>query len=137
MRYGSPRKRRAACKSAMQIATCCFYSEWAPLNREEYTALRDLALISAKDFQRLYDSVADKTHTVLSPRKTFYGDVPLTAEEMYEHTQSVNRYYFGEIGVEAENGPDIAACRSAGFAALEAAGDFLGNPIWNGSWGEQ
>ncbi len=114
-----------------------FHSERAPLSREEYTALRDLALRSAEDFQRLYDSIADKTHTVLSPRKTFYGDVPLTAEAMYAHTQNVNGYYFGEIGVEADNGPDIAACRRAGFAALEAAEGFLRNPVWDGSWGEQ
>lgn len=40
---------------------------------------------------------------MLPARKTFYGAVPRTAEEMYVHTKNVNAYYFGEIGVEAGN----------------------------------
>ncbi len=113
-----------------------FDSERAPLSLGEYETLKALALKSAADFLLLYDSIPDKTSTALKPRKTFYGDVPITAEEMYRHTKNVNSYYFGEIGVRAENGPDILSCRRAGFAALEALLGFLDNPVFAGSYGE-
>ena len=58
-------------------------SERRPLTAEEYEALKALALRSAEDFLTLYRSIPDKTHTTLPQRETFYGDVPLTAEEMY------------------------------------------------------
>lgn len=76
---------------------------------------RALALRSAEDFLTLYCSIPDKTHTTLPQRETFYGDVPLTAEEMYRHTKNVNAYYFGEIGVEVGNEPDILICRPGGL----------------------
>ena len=73
---------------------------------------------------------------MLPARKTFYGAVPRTAEEMYVHTKNVNAYYFGEIGVEAGNDGDILSCRSEGFARLERQEGYLENPIFSGSWGE-
>ena len=69
-------------------------SERRPLTAEEYEARKALALRSAEDFLTLYHSIPDKTHTTLPQRETFYGDVPLTAEEMYRHTKNVNAYYF-------------------------------------------
>lgn len=113
-----------------------FEAELPPLKRDEYKALKALALKSAADFQKLYESVPDKHGTTLKPRKTFYGDVPKTAFEMYRHTMNVNSYYFGEIGVDAKNGPDILSCRKAGFAILEAQPDFLLNRAFTGSFGE-
>lgn len=76
-----------------------FATEEKPLTLEEYTKLKNLALKSASDFLKLYDSIPDKTASSLPMRKTFYGQVPRTAEEMYLHTKNVNSYYFGEIGV--------------------------------------
>lgn len=61
---------------------------------------------------------------------------PLTAEEMYRHTKNVNAYYFGEIGVEAGNEPDILICRRAGFAALERQPRYLHNAVFHGSYDE-
>jgi len=113
-----------------------FDTERPALTREAYLQLKALAIKSAKDFQTLYDSVPDKSGTVLSPRKTFYGDVPLTAEDMYAHTKNVNRYYFGEIGVGAGNDPDIVSCRMKGFEELELFPDFLENRVYDGSYGE-
>ena len=113
-----------------------FDSEKKPLTREEYAALKALALRSAADFQRLYDSVPDKNASCLPGRKTFYGPVPRTAEEMYVHTRSVNTYYFAEIGVEADNGGTILECRQRGFAALEAIPGFLEREAEEGSYGE-
>ena len=113
-----------------------FESEKAPLRLEAYAQLKALALKSAEDFLALYEAVPDKTRSCLPVRQTFYGQVPRTAEEMYIHTKSVNSYYFGEIGVEADNEGTIADCRRRGFAALEATPDFLANPVVCGCYGE-
>ncbi|MBQ5356849.1 MAG: hypothetical protein IIU57_01320, partial [Oscillospiraceae bacterium] len=114
-----------------------FDSEREPLTKEEYNKLKILALRSAMDFERLYDSVPDKKMNIVPPRETFYGKIPSTAEEMYNHTMNVNSYYFGEIGVEVENGPDILFCRQKGFAELEKQENFLENKVFDGSYGEE
>ena len=114
-----------------------FDSEREPLTKEEYQKLKILALRSAMDFERLYDSVPDKKMNIVPPRETFYGKIPSTAEEMYNHTMNVNSYYFGEIGVEVENGPDILSCRQKGFAELEKQENFLENKVFDGSYGEE
>ena len=113
-----------------------FDREKAPLTREEYETLKSLALRSAMDFLTLYESIPDKDAGLSPVRKTFYGQVPHTAREMYEHTKSVNAYYFGEIDVEADNAGDIYECRKRGFDTLEAQSDFLENPVIAGSYGE-
>jgi len=113
-----------------------FESEKAPLTAEEYKKLKALALKSAKDFLALYESIPDKSATAKTERKTFYGQVPRTADEMYEHTKNVNEYYFGEIEVDADNSGSIYECRKRGFEALEAKPDFLQNLVIEGSYGE-
>ena len=113
-----------------------FDSEKAPLTREEYEVLKALALRSAKDFLALYESIPDKDAGLSPIRKTFYGQVPHTAREMYGHTKSVNAYYFGEIGVDADHDGDIYECRKRGFDTLEAEPDFLQKPVIEGSHGE-
>ena len=70
-------------------------------------------------------------------RRTFYGAVPRTAREMYEHTKNVNSYYFGEIGVQADNEGTISDCRRRGFLLLEGQPDFLKNRVFGGSYGEE
>lgn len=114
-----------------------YESEKQPLTMEKYIQLRNLALKSAQNFQELYNAMPDKNKSCLQPRKTFYGDKPLTANEMYEHTKSVNSYYFAEIGIEADNEPDIYSCRKRGFDLLEKTADFLENRVYEGSYGEQ
>ena len=113
-----------------------FESEKAPLTAEEYIKLKALALKSAQDFLALYDSVPDKNATAAPERKTFYGQVPRTANEMYEHTKNVNTYYFAEIAVEADHDGNIYECRKRGFEALESSPDFLQNTVRKGSYGE-
>ncbi len=113
-----------------------FDREKAPLTREEYEVLKALALRSAKDFLALYESIPDKDVGLSPLRKTFYGQVPRTAREMYAHTKSVNAYYFGGIGVDAGNDGGIYGCRKRGFDALEAQPDFLQKPVIEGSYGE-
>lgn len=113
-----------------------FESEKAPLTAGEYERLKALALKSAKDFLTLYESIPDKSATAIVERKTFYGQVPRTADEMYEHTKNVNEYYFVEIEVNADNGGTIYECRKRGFEALETKHNFLQNAVIEGSYGE-
>ena len=114
-----------------------FDSEKLPLTMEEYQKLKAHALKSARDFQILFDSVPDSSRQLSSARRTFYGMVPSSAEEMYLHTKNVNVYYFGEIGVDADNNGDILSCRIRGFDKLESMPDFLNNRVVDGSYGEQ
>ena len=113
-----------------------FMVEEAALTMSEYITLRDLALKSASDFLKLYEMIPDKQKSVLSVRKTFYGQVPRTAEEMYVHTKSVNSYYFAEIGIDADNEGSIYECRKRGFEQLENTTDFLNGRLQEGSYGE-
>ena len=113
-----------------------FESEKATLTADEYEKLKALALKSAKDFITLYESIPDKSATASPERKTFYGNVPRSAEKMYEHTKNVNEYYFAEIDVDADNNGDIYECRKRGFELLETNAAFLNNAVVEGSYGE-
>jgi len=114
-----------------------FDCERTPLTMEEYLGLKSLVIKSAEDFQQLYDSVPDKFISKRESRRTFYGPVPRTAREMYEHTKNVNEYYFWEIGVETDNDGSIAECRIRGFEKLEQVPCFLEKGTVIGSNGEE
>ena len=127
-------------ESKLQVADAdsdvIFHGETQPFSPQEYERLKGLALRSAADFQTLYDSIPDKDYSNRPPRKTFYGEVPRTARAIYEHTKNVNSYYFGEIGVEVGNDPNILTCRQEGFRLAEQMPGFLANPVQVGSYGE-
>ena len=131
--------QEAACELQIRDADSdvLFEAEKLPLTMEEYTALKALALKSAADFLALYRAVPDKNRSENPVRATFYGQVPRTAAEMYNHTKNVNAYYFGEIDVAADNEGTILDCRCRGFVTLEAMPDFLSNPVIEGSYGEK
>ncbi len=114
-----------------------FPGERLPLTEPNYRGLKTLAMKSARDFQSLYEALPDKNATVLPTRKSFYGPVPITGEEMYIHTKNVNAYYFAEIGVDADNDGTIFACRERGFQRLEAQPDFLNTGVVLGSYDEE
>lgn len=126
--------------SALQIADAdsdiIFDGERMPLAEEEYRRLKWLALKSAEDFHALYCSVPDKDMSCLPERRTFYGSVPRTAREMYQHTKNVNSYYFGEIGVDVSNDGTIYECRRRGFELLEKTENYLANRVVCGSYDE-
>jgi len=104
---------------------------------DEYERLKQIDLKSAQDFLFLYEAIPDKNKSCLRPRRTFYGDVPRTAHEMYEHAKNVNAYYFGEIGVAAGNHGNIFECRKLGFELLEKRSGFLDAKVYRGSYGEE
>lgn len=114
-----------------------FEDEKSALSMSEYLESKALVLKSAQDFLTLYQAIPDKDKSCLQARATFYGQVPRTAVEMYEHTKNVNDYYFGEIGVSAGNEGDIVSCRKRGFELLEHRPDFLNNTVCIGSYGEE
>lgn len=114
-----------------------FDEEKKALSIEEYKELKALVLKSAKDFLMLYQAIPDKNKSCLPVRATFYGQIPRTAYEMYEHTKNVNEYYFGEIGVETDNDGSIVECRQQGFTLLESQPDFLKNAVYLGSYDEE
>lgn len=114
-----------------------FEKEKEELDMEEYIRLKELAMKSANDFLTLYQAVPDKEKSCLPIRKTFYGNIPRTAFEMYEHTKNVNDYYFSEIGVSADNEGSIVECRARGFELLERQPDFLKNKLYIGSYKEE
>ena len=126
--------------SNLQIADAdsdiLFDSEDAPLSREEYEELKALVLKSARDFYDLYSSISNKNESCLPQRTTFYGAVPRTAQEMYEHTKNVNTYYFAEIDVDVDNEGTIYDCRRRGFERLEQTPSFLDNVVIEGSYDE-
>ena len=127
--------------SALTIADAdsdvLFDGEREALSLEEYLSFKEAALKSARDFLALYLEVPDPHRTCLPVRHTFYGPIPRTAFEMYEHTKNVNAYYFGEIGVSADNEGTILACRERGFASLETRPDFLNMGVRLGSYDEE
>lgn len=114
-----------------------FDEERKPLSLEEYLELKMLALKSAQDFLILYNSIADKHTSAVPEKNTFLGPRPRTAYEMYEHTKEVNSYYFGEIGVNADNEGTIYDCRKRGFEILEQQENFLNNDVIVGSYNEE
>lgn len=113
-----------------------FDSEKAPLSQEEYEEQKALVLKSARDFHNLYTSISNKNESCLPQRRTFYGDVPRTAQEMYDHTKNVNAYYFAEINIDADNEGTIYDCRKRGFERLEQSPGFLDNAVIEGSYDE-
>lgn len=127
-------------ESNLQIADAdsdiLFDTEKPPLSREEYEKLKALVLKSASDFYALYASIPNKNESCLPSRRTFYGDVPRTAQEMYDHTKNVNAYYFAEINIETDNQGTIYDCRKRGFELLEQSVGFLENAVTEGSYDE-
>lgn len=66
-----------------------------------FLQLKMLALKSANDFQRLYDSIPDpELSDSTKARSTFYGRVPANAKEMLEHVDRVTAYYLSRIAID-------------------------------------
>lgn len=114
-----------------------FETEKCQLEKAEFENLKELAIKSAKDFKKLYDSIPDKEYTTLKARKTFYGTIPRTAEEMYVHTNNVTNYYVGEIGIKIDNIEDIVLNRIHAIECIEKFSGYLENKVFIGSYNEE
>lgn len=128
-------------KSSLRICDAdsdvIFETEKEPLSEDEYIKLKLLGIKSAQDFLCMYESIPNKDITALDERKTFYGAIPRTAKEMYEHTNNVTSYYVGEIKVALNNISNIANNRKNAFKAIESMDGYLANPVYRGSYGEE
>ena len=114
-----------------------FDTEKKSLIIDEYNLMKELVIKSAEDFQKLYDSIPNKDITSIQERGSFYGPIPRTAREMYNHTNNVTNYYTGEIGAVIENLDNIVDNRVQAFNVIEAEENYLQNQVFDGSYGEE
>lgn len=114
-----------------------FETEKCPIGKEEFEDLKMLVIKSAKDFKELYDSIPNKQYSTLKERKTFYGTIPRTAEEMYIHTNNVTNYYVGEIGVKVDNMKDIVENRIHAMECIKKMPNYLDSIVFEGSYSEK
>lgn len=114
-----------------------FDAERLPLQQAEYERLKLLCLKSARDFCKLYRSIPNPDISGRPPRTSFYGPVPRTPRQMYEHTNSVTSYYAAAVGIELENMPDLYHNRMQVLSELEALPDFLSDRVYTAPDGEK
>ena len=68
-------------------------ADCAPMTEADYAAAKLLVLKSARDFCTLFESIPNPDISPRAPRTSFYGPVPRTPREMYDHTNSTTAYY--------------------------------------------
>ncbi|MCE5193228.1 MAG: hypothetical protein ABFD13_03155 [Candidatus Cryosericum sp.] len=113
-----------------------FDSEKALITENEYVFLKELVLKSAEDFRTLYASIPDKDLAAKPGRKTFHGEVPLTANAMMTHTNSTTRYYAAQLGVQLKNLTDICENRLNAISCIERLPGYLDSPVVLGDYEE-
>lgn len=96
-----------------------------PLSYLEYENMKRLVLKSAKDFQTLYESIPEKNYYRDPVRKTFYGLVPRTAKEMYEHTNGVTNFYLKGLDLQINDHHDIYKNRELAIKQIDMYFDDL------------
>lgn len=114
-----------------------FDAEREPISPEEYGRLKLLVLKSARDFRSLYESIPNPDISGRAPRRSFYGPVPRTPREMYEHTNNTTAYYTAAFGLETENMPDLYTNRLQALSELEDLPDFLSGRVYVADDGEE
>ncbi|MBE6985380.1 MAG: hypothetical protein E7434_07235 [Ruminococcaceae bacterium] len=113
-----------------------FDTERAPLTPEEYQKLKLLALRSARDFNKIFQAIENPSISDRPERTSFYGLVPRTPLQMYEHTNRTTAYYAAAFGIEMENAADIYANRMLLFSEIEVLEDFLSDRGYTAPDGE-
>jgi light-regulated signal transduction histidine kinase (bacteriophytochrome) len=76
-----------------------FDSEREPLTKEEYQKLKILALRSAMDFERMYDSIPDKKMRIALERDNFYGKEIIIADDGVPIEENVVEHIFEPFAV--------------------------------------
>ena len=113
-----------------------FDSERQPLTPQEYENLKLLVLRSARDIRKLFASIPNPDISDRPKRVCFYGTVPRTPREMYEHINQTTAYYVGAFGLPFENVPDIYTNRLQALSELEELPDFLSGEVYTAPDGE-
>lgn len=113
-----------------------FDSEREPLSLGDYEKLKMLAIRSAQDFNKIYLAIENPDISDRPHRMSFYGAVPRTPRQMYEHTNRTTAYYAAAFGIDMENAADIYANRMLLFSEIESPDDFLEPRIYTAPDGE-
>ena len=95
------------------------YTEKKKLTIKEYEDLKFIVIKSAFDFHALYLSIPDKNYSIIEPRKTFYGNVPRTAKEMYNHTNEVTNFYMNGLNLAIDDRNDIYTNRLSAMKIID------------------
>ena len=93
-------------------------ADCAPMTEADYAAAKLLVLKSARDFCALFESIPNPDISPRAPRTSFYGPVPRTPREMYDHTNHTTAYYMAAFGIPFENMPDLYANRLQALAEI-------------------
>ena len=72
-----------------------------------------------------------------APRTSFYGPVPRTPREMYDHTNHTTAYYMAAFGIPFENMPDLYANRLQALAEIEDREELLTGKVCTAPDGER
>lgn len=100
-------------------------ADCAPMTAADYAAAKLLVLKSARDFCTLFESIPNPDISPRAPRTSFYGPVPRTPREMYDHTNHTTAYYMAAFGIPFENMPDLYANRLQALAEIEDREELL------------
>ena len=113
-----------------------FDAEQAPLTPQEFEKLKLLVLRSARDIRKMFGSIPNPDISDRPKRICFYGAVPRTPREMYEHINQTTAYYVGAFGLPFENVPDLYTNRLQALSALEDLPDPLSGTVYTAPDGE-
>lgn len=114
-----------------------FDSETEPLTDAQYRHLKLLVLRSARDFHAIFAAIENPDISDLPHRQSFYGAVPRTPRQMYEHTNRTTAYYAAAFGIELVNAEDIHANRMQLLSEIESLDNYLSNQIYTAPDGER
>lgn len=113
-----------------------FPEEKLALDMARYTSLKTLCLASARDFEALFASIPQKDRALLKSRRTLYGKVPVTAQEMLCHVTDAQQDWAALFGVDLGESQGLLADRKRLFAELERQPGYLNGRIVTSADGE-
>lgn len=113
-----------------------FDAEQEPLTAQEFEKLKLLVLRSARDIRKMFNSIPNPDISDRPKRICFYGAVPRTPREMYEHINQTTAYYVCAFGLPFENVPDLYTNRLQALSALEDLPDPLSGTVYTAPDGE-
>lgn len=129
-------RKQSPLQVRMADSDVLFDAERRALTPQEYETQKLLVLRSARDIRKMFRSIPNPDISDRPKRICFYGEVPRTPREMYEHINRTTAYYVGAFGVEFENVPDIYTNRLQALAELEALPHFPDGTVYTAPDGE-
>ena len=114
-----------------------FDREVDALTDAQYQHLKMLVLRSARDFHTIFAAIENPNISDLPHRQSFYGSVPRTPRQMYEHTNRTTAYYASAFGIDLVNVEDIYENRMQILSKIEATDNYLSNQVYVAPDGER